>query len=252
MTVIVCLAAVVAHKGQRVVRGDMLRMVLHELLGAVPESRNSLPVLVQTQDKAVLLIVFLHEAERIVVKITEERNGGFHAPVVFVVHEKRMAEKEARFETAHVAIADGAAVNDFALAHVLTDLGCFFLVNPFREGPVLLGNFAIERFAGHEGGGHFLESIVEWLIVQEDPVVIIAAVEAIFNLSDGFRELPHVAVPCQGDERGVGSRTRGDANKVIPARVIGRHGHREIFGIVVRHDTWPISRRTLLAPACCS
>jgi len=70
MAAIVCLAAIIADEGHRVISSDVFRVVPHEFLDAVPKSRDSLNVLVQAQDKAVLLVVLVHEAEGVVVDVT--------------------------------------------------------------------------------------------------------------------------------------------------------------------------------------
>src|SRR5699024_6208464 len=66
VTLVVGLSTIVAQKVHRVPRCDVFRVVTHELLHAIPQSRDSLIILVQTKREAVLLVVLLHEAERVV------------------------------------------------------------------------------------------------------------------------------------------------------------------------------------------
>lgn len=143
MAVVVILAAVVAQEAHGVVCSNVLGVVLHELLGAVPESLDGLGVLIQAKNKAVLLATLVHDAERIVVDIAIQLNGGLNTPVVFVVHHERLSEEETRFEAAHVTVTDGVTVDDFTLSHVLAHLLGLVLVNPLGERPMLGGNLAI-------------------------------------------------------------------------------------------------------------
>lgn len=130
---VVRLATVVRQELHRVVLFNMLGVVLDKLLGAVPKCRDGLNVFVQAKNETVLLLVLNHEAERIVVDVAVKINGGLDAPVVVVVEHVLLVEEEARLEAAHVAVADGVAIDDLALGHVLAHLLGLFLVNPFGE-----------------------------------------------------------------------------------------------------------------------
>lgn len=140
---VVVLAVVVAEEAHRVVLCNVLWVVLHEFLDTVPESRNGLDVFVETEHKAVLLALLLHQPEGVVMNVAEDLDAGLNTPVVIVVHHEGLAEKEARLESAHVTIADGVSVDDLALPHVLADLLGPLLINVRRERPVLLGDLAI-------------------------------------------------------------------------------------------------------------
>ena len=178
----------------------MLRVVLDELLDAVPKSRDGLDIFVETEHEAVLLLILGHEAEGVVVDVAEELDARLDAPVPLVVHHQWLAEEEAGLEAAHVAVADGVAVDDLALGHVLADLLRLVLVDEIREGPVLLGDLAVVRLSGDEGARDLLEGAVEGLVVQEDPVIVVVAIEAILDVPDGLGNLPDVGVAGEGDE----------------------------------------------------
>lgn len=104
-------------------------MGFHEFFGTVPECGDRLHVLVQTQDKAVLLFVVLHEFERVVMDVTEQLDTWFYPPVVFELVHERVSEEKARLEATHMPIADRVAVDNLPLGHILTNFSCFVLVN---------------------------------------------------------------------------------------------------------------------------
>lgn len=200
VALVIGLTAVLTNKLHGVTAGDVLRVTLHELLHAIPESGNGINVFVQTDDKAVLLIVLLHEAEWVMADVAIELDAGLHAPIVFVVHHQRMAEKEARLVAAHMAITFRVTVDDLLATHLLSRLLGLILVNPVRIRPMLFGNFAVVCGTGSQRGGQLLEVLVEFLIVQENPVVVVVAIEAILDISDGFGDLPNVRVAGEGDK----------------------------------------------------
>lgn len=69
---------------------------------------------------------------------------------------------------------------------------------------MLFGNFAIVGSAGGQRRGEFLEVVIKLLIVQEDPVVVVVAIEAVLDGSDGLGDLPNVGVAGEGDECRIG------------------------------------------------
>lgn len=162
--------------------------------------------------------------------IAVKLDGGLNTPVVVVVEHQFLAEEESRLESTHVAVADGITVDNLALGHVLTDLLGLFLINPFGERPVLLGDQTVVSLAGYEGGSNLLESLVERLVVEENPVITEAAVETVFDLTDGLSNLPNVAVASQRNKGGVHARTGVGAKESVPSRVVGGHGERKLSG----------------------
>ena len=171
---------------------DVLRVILDELLDTVPKSWDGLDVLVQAEDEAVLLPVFLHESEWVVVDVAEQLNARLHTPVVFEVHHHRMTEEKAGFIPTHVPVTDRVAVDDLPLPHVFTNSLCLFLVDPLWETPVLGTDLAIMSLTRNKSCGHLLEIVIERLVVQEDPGIIVVAVKPIFHLADGSCYFPQI------------------------------------------------------------
>ena len=200
VALVVGLTAVLTDKVHGVAAGNVLGMVLHKLLDAIPQGRDRLVVLVQTDDKTVLLVVFLHKAEWVMAHVAEELNAGLHAPVVLVVHHERMAEEEAGLVAAHMAIALRITVDDILATHLLSHRSGLVLVNPLWIGPVLFGNLAIVCGAGSQRGGELLKIVIELLIVQEHPVVVVIAIEAIFNGPNGLGDVPDIGVAGKGNK----------------------------------------------------
>ena len=118
-------------------------MLLDESLDAVPQGWNCLNILVQTEYEAVLLAVVPHILERIVVDVTVKLNAWLYPPVPFELVHQWVTEKEARFEAAHVPIADRITIDDLLLCHLLSDLTGAVLIDEVWEGPMLLFNFAV-------------------------------------------------------------------------------------------------------------
>lgn len=129
MAVIVAISAVVAQKAHGVARHNVLRMFLHKRLHTIPQRRDGFDVFVQTQDEAVFLFVRLHEQEWIVVDVAVQLDARLDTPVPLELEHQGVSEEEARLESAHMAVADGIAVDDLLLRHVLSYFSCFILVD---------------------------------------------------------------------------------------------------------------------------
>ena len=184
MTVVVRLPAIVTQKSHRVAFGDMFWMRFRKVLHAIPQLRNRLRILVETQDETVFLPVVAHVPEGIVVDVAEEIDAWLHTPVPFKLIQQRVAEKEARLEAAHVSVADGVSVDDLPLRHLFPDLARLLLIDEVGEGPVFCRNLAIMSLSGDEGSCNFLEGLVEGLVIQEYPVIVVFPVEPILDLAD--------------------------------------------------------------------
>lgn len=59
--------------------------------------------------------------------------------------------------------------------------------------------------AGDEAGGDRLEVLVEGLVIEEDPIIMVLVIESILDLADRARYLPQVRVSRQRNEGGVHS-----------------------------------------------
>jgi hypothetical protein len=203
MAFVVGIPSIIAEEGHAVLGMDVLWMCLHELLDAVPECGYRLDIFVQTQHETVFLAVVDHESEGVVVNIAEQFNGWLHPPVVFKLHHQLMTEEEPTLESAHVAIGDGIAVDDLPLSHILSHSCGLLLIDPGWERPMLFRDLAVMRLPRHERGGDTLEFLVEGLVVEEDPVVVVVAVEAIFDLADGPGDFPEIRVAGQCHKGGI-------------------------------------------------
>lgn len=238
MALVVGLSAVITQEVDRVSIDDVLGVVAHELLHAVPQGRDGVVVFVKTEHETVLLVVLLHEAEGVKGNIAVELDAGLHAPIVLVVHHQRVAEKEARLVTAHVSIALRVAVDDLLLAHVVAHLLRLVLVDPFGVRPVLVGDDAVMRVSGNQRRGDLLELVVELLVVQEDPVVVVIPVETVLDLSNGLGDVPHIGVACQGDKCRIHAVRRRSASAcggmigVLPGGLLARGRHIGYEGVV--------------------
>ena len=106
MAVIVAFAIVVAQKRHGIVLCNVLWVLLYKTLDAIPQGWNGLDILVQAQDKAVLLLIVLHEPKRVVMDIAEQLHTWLNTPVVLELVHERMTEEETGLEAAHVPVAD--------------------------------------------------------------------------------------------------------------------------------------------------
>ena len=206
MAVVVGVTTIVGKEAHRVALDNVLRVVLHPLLGALPQGGNSLDVFVQRQGETVLLLVVGHELEGIVVNVAEELNTGLNTPVPLVIEHQGVAEEEAGFVATHVSVTDRVSVDDLSGSHVGAHLGSLVLVNPLGERPVLLGDLAILCVSGSQGRSDLLELVVKGLVVQEDPVVVEFLVEAVLDLTDGTSNLPDIRVAGKSNKGGGHAR----------------------------------------------
>lgn len=219
MAVVVRLSFVIADPFEGVALDDVLRVGCGEVLDGVPEGGNGLDVFVQAKGEAVLFVVLGHELEGVVFDVAEQLDAGLNAPVPLVVHHQGVAEEEAGFVSAHVPVADRIAVDDLLFLHLFADLGSPVLVDPFGEGPVLLWNLAVLCLAGYESGGDLYELVVEVVVIEEDPVVVELAVEAVLDMADGLGDLPDVRVAGEGHEGCVHARAISRGRRQLIAGV---------------------------------
>lgn len=180
MTHVVSFAIIIGHESHEIVCSNVIGVLFHVLFHAVPESDNSFAILVQRNNKAILLLLSAHKGERILRYVTEVLNARLNSPIVVVGFQQVMAEEEAGFETTHVAVTSRAAINH--ILHVVARLCSLVLVNPLGIAPMFLGYFAILSFAGDQGLCNLFKLIIEIVVVEKDPVVVILVVEAVFYL----------------------------------------------------------------------
>ena len=94
MAVVVRVSTIITQKTHRVLLGNVLRMILEESLCSIPQGRNSLHILVQTQHETVLLLVVGHKLEWIIVDVAEKLNAWLDSPIPLVVHHQWLSEEE--------------------------------------------------------------------------------------------------------------------------------------------------------------
>lgn len=58
-------------------------------------------------------------------------------------------------------------------------------------------------FAGDQCGGQFLELVIELIVVQEYPIIVVVVVEAVFDCSNGLDHIPKVGIAREGDKGGI-------------------------------------------------
>jgi len=68
---------------------------------------------------------------------------------------------------------------------------------------VLFRNLTIMSLAGDERGRDLLERLIERLVVEKNPVIIVIPVEPVFDLPDGPCNLPDVRVSGQSYKSGI-------------------------------------------------
>ena len=69
MAMVVSISAIVTQETHGISLSDVLRVSLHKLLGAIPQSWNGFHIFVQAQHKTVFLLVVRHKFEGIVVNV---------------------------------------------------------------------------------------------------------------------------------------------------------------------------------------
>jgi hypothetical protein len=79
MAMVVGLSTIITQETHRVVLGNMLRMSLHKLLGAIPQGRDGLHILL----------------EHVIINIAEELDAWLNSPVPFVIEHQWLTEEEA-------------------------------------------------------------------------------------------------------------------------------------------------------------
>lgn len=203
MAMVISLSTIITQKLHRVIFDNVLGMLLHESLRTIPQRWNGFHILIQAQHEAVLFLVVGHILEGIEANVAEEFDAWLHAPVPFELIHEGMPEEEPRFISAHVSIAHRVAIDDLSLRHISANLGCLVLIDKFGEFPMLVRNQAIVRFPGYQSCGQLLECLIERLVVEENPVIVVLSIEAILDMTNRFGNVPHIGIPSQRHERSI-------------------------------------------------
>lgn len=140
-----------------------------------------------------------------------------------------MTEEKATFESAHMTVWYRITVNDFFLSlweyliqlrsrndifrltyHLLSNLRSSVLINPLGERPMLLWNQSKFCITADKVFNNSFEMVIEWHIIQKDPVIVVLAIEPVLNLFDTVCNFPDIAIASQSDECCLCTRTLGN------------------------------------------
>ena len=120
----------------------------------------------------------MEKGKGVVWDVAEEVYIGFDAPVVVVGLKRRVLVEEAAVPAAHVAVREHPAFAYAESAQVVEAVHVASLVDPGWRGPVGERNEVVGggcrsdiRGGGDEVGG-------EWLLAEEEPRVVVPAIEA--------------------------------------------------------------------------
>lgn len=205
MAHVVALSSITTDEVQAIIVHNMLRMIFNKLLRTIPERRHCLLILVHADHKAILPPLIAQNLERVIRDIAVILDIGFHAPIVIIIQHQRVSEEEPRLIAAHVSIALGASIDDFALLHVLSRRGSFLLINPAWKVPVFLRDTTVVCFPGYSCRCRLLKPIVKLPVVQEHPVIMVVPVEAVLDILDGLDDTLQIRIPYKSDKRCIGS-----------------------------------------------
>ena len=85
MAMIVAGTTIITEKCHRVIFGDMLWEFLCEIFDCIPQSWDSLNVLIQAQNEAVFFPIVGHELESVIINVTEKLNAWLDTPIPLVI-----------------------------------------------------------------------------------------------------------------------------------------------------------------------
>ena len=190
MAMVVCFSTISTKPIHGVAFCHVLRMFFHVSLCAVPKGLNRLDIFVETQHKTVFLAIISHKFKWIIADIAEKLNTWLDAPIPFVIIHDGLPKEKPRLKATHMPVADRVPINNFLFSHLLPHLGSLILIDVIRERPMLMRDFCIVGRSRNERCRDFLESRVEWLVVEKDPIIVVISVESIFNLPNGFNDFP--------------------------------------------------------------
>lgn len=103
---------------------------------------------------------------------------------------------------------------------------------------MLGGNLAVVGGSRDQGRGHLLEGRVEGLVIEKDPVVVVAAVESVLDLSDRSCNLPYIRVSRKGHKGRVHARPWGNTLQVLPLFCAGCQDQRGLAEVLVVGLCW--------------
>lgn len=191
-TVAICLQVVlrsplvVCNPAHCIVRMKVLVVRCQEFECLWPELWNRLRRVVQLNGKAVGLVVVLHEAEDIVVDITEEVHLGLDSPIVLHIRKSWMLVKQPRIPATHLVVAEQVSVLYILLFQYVCALGEQILIYPARHSPVVVWKNLISDLRFGELPRSLLELLGERYVVEKCPGVIELVIPCSFQIGHGL------------------------------------------------------------------
>lgn len=158
--------------------------------------------------------------------VAEVGDFGLHAPVPFILEQKRVVVEEAksqkgsvkrcldctcrpscspRVEATHEVVALHATIHDRSIALLSNTLLGNLLVNPVRETPSAWLDLAKLDSSRCIVSHSLLEGFVEFGVVEEDIGVVVPSVEMPLDRLDGLNYAVNLLVPGQHNKGSVGS-----------------------------------------------
>lgn len=111
-----------------------------------------------------------------------------------------MSVEEARFISAHVSVALRVAIDNLLLSHLSADIRGLLRIDKVWHTPVAFGNDTIFYSPGAHGSRDSLELVVEWLIVQEHPGVVVIPVESVLDVPYRFNDFMKIRISGKSDK----------------------------------------------------
>lgn len=174
-----------------------------ELYRFGPEGGDAIGGVVQVDGEAVRLVVVLHEAEDIVIDVTEEMDLGFDAPVVLHVLQGGMLVEHARVPTAHLVVAEHVGILDIVLLQYVGALDKQVLVDPAGHLPVLLWHNLVAHLGLGGGARGLFELFGKGNVVEEGPGVVELVVPSPFEILHGLEDAGQLFIADEREQGGV-------------------------------------------------
>lgn len=162
----------VCQPAYSVVLVDILGVVGHELDRLRPQRWDGGWGIIKVDGEAVRLVVFLHEAEDVVVDIAEEVHLGLNAPIVLSIRQSRVLVEQAAVPPAHLVVGELIGVLNLVVQQELDGFLVEVLVDPCRHVPVLRRDELVVDIRLGSCPRRLLELFCEWHIVEECPWVV--------------------------------------------------------------------------------
>ncbi len=102
---VVSTAVVLCNKAEKIVWYEQISVLLIPFSNVDPKRRDGTWDLVHGKYESILLLVLLHESERIVIgQIAKVLDVWLYSPVVLVLEQELVTEEESRLKSAHLSI----------------------------------------------------------------------------------------------------------------------------------------------------